>query len=790
MHGLFLPLHRVARALEEVRAGRLIQRGSLCTTFTYTAFPECARLGVAKPFIQERVLDVAPPKGGTFSMSIRPGGMLKVKCCIPGSVASSQLQPGDVVLELNGQPCVDFVQLDSVLDSNVSCTIRLLICRMGDQVEVNLPVDDLTTMIPREFLELGLGVFHRVGYHTAQKYHVPLKGVYIAQAGFIFGESLKSDAVISSINGVACEDLKSFEDLLTDIPDNEYFSVTWMGPKSCQERQVRDTVVKMQRKWYPFKAWGLDSESRLWSSRLLASNSPDTKVDAELEETLGNKEAEPSSKRRRTTSRGEAFFALESSVCSVRFRASQHFDMDIIASGQDSEADVTTIIGAGVIVDSEHGYVLTDRGTVPQAMGDIEVTLGTLSCSAYVWFMHPIHSIVVLKLTSGNPKFGTAAVFEEKAFEAGDDADFVGVSSDGQCFQCQVKVEDVQLASFPSQWPIRWREQNLEAVSLVDDPTNARGGVLSGTNGHIHAVYCLAAVQQEEESVTFGYCIPTHALLPLIQHIRGSPGQPVDVLKVPSLEVTLGSTDVQKLRRLPARLRPSVVWLKRLAARNRSVLKVNDIASGGPCDGVLKQGDLVVKLCGEAVACAEEVEAQLQNALRKRGAPDGPANDQTSLEVAAEILRQGKELEVRISVRLLGTDTTCRFCVWHGLILREIPRALQAFAALPPGVHVAQTMLGSPAEASGIEGDIIVAVDGTPMSSLDAILASDRARLAGLQAAGSSSVAGRKSHLRVESVSVSGQRFMATLDPDLLFWPTFHISQGKSGIWSCMEQTP
>ena len=136
MHALFLPLHRVKRALEAVREGLAVPRGTLCTAFSYVSFPECLRLGVAEDFVQERVLAPPPAAGGTFTAASPPGGMLKVNRSIPGCAAAAVLRPGDVLLELDGKACADFVLFEAVLDDAVGQSVQLALCRGSERVEV------------------------------------------------------------------------------------------------------------------------------------------------------------------------------------------------------------------------------------------------------------------------------------------------------------------------------------------------------------------------------------------------------------------------------------------------------------------------------------------------------------------------------------------------------------------------------------------------------------------------------------------------------------------------------
>merc|ERR1719484_294715 len=105
----------------------------------------------------------------------------------------------------------------------------------------------------------------------------------------------------------------------------------------------------------------------------------------------------PAKKARRMSKLSGAIASLDSSICSVVFKV-HHLDLDVFPGGGDAEQDIVCLHGVGVVIDAERGLILTDRGTVPQRLADIEVTLNGNSRCASVWHMHPEHSIVILKL--------------------------------------------------------------------------------------------------------------------------------------------------------------------------------------------------------------------------------------------------------------------------------------------------------------------------------------------------------------------------------------------------------
>src|SRR3954447_422042 len=116
----YLPLDRVVRALQLVQANQPVARGTLETVFMYTPFDEVRRLGL-QPQTEEEMRKRFPANTG----------MLVVSEVQPGSAAEKILEPGDILIRVNGQPTADFVSLDDVMDSGIGKTVKLTIERGG-----------------------------------------------------------------------------------------------------------------------------------------------------------------------------------------------------------------------------------------------------------------------------------------------------------------------------------------------------------------------------------------------------------------------------------------------------------------------------------------------------------------------------------------------------------------------------------------------------------------------------------------------------------------------------------
>jgi len=413
------------------------------------------------------------------------------------------------------------------------------------------------------------------------------------------------------------------------------------------------------------------------------------------------------------------------------------------------------------------------------------VTLGDASRGASVWFVHPLHSFVVLRLDPDPAckRFGEAAAFEECNFEPGDEATFIGYDSQGQHFQSQAKVQSVRLVDFP---PTKgWREKNLEAIFLTDALQQATGGVLCDARGFVNAIYTVAQGVEDQQVVRFGFCLPTYLLEPILAHIAELKGKIFPTPVVPSFEVEFAHAELQRLRRLPARIRPHATWLKKLAALGDTALKVSAVAACGPCEGLLAEADLIVAIDGEVVGSVRDVETRLQECLNKARSAQTDDCRLGPFEVKLTLLRGGKEREVTASVPLLGNDGARRVLCWQGLVLQEMPRTAKEAGPVPAGVYISRQMLGSPAEAHSIEGEFVVAVDGKPTPSLDAILKMDAERSSAAEGAAPDETR----HLRVETADLCGRRFVTTLEPDPLFWATFELAQDNHGAFSYKEHT-
>ena len=200
----FLPLDRPLRALECIRKGVSVERGTIQTQWIIKPFDECRRLGLT-PQCEAAIRQGFP----------KETGMLVAEIVLPEGPADKKIEEGDVLIKVNGELLTQFVRLDSILDSHVDQKITVLVQRGGQDVEVELNVGDLHAITPDRFVTVAGGTFHDLSYQQARLYAIAVKGVYVCEAAGSFRfEHTESGWLIESINQKKTPDLATFVEVM------------------------------------------------------------------------------------------------------------------------------------------------------------------------------------------------------------------------------------------------------------------------------------------------------------------------------------------------------------------------------------------------------------------------------------------------------------------------------------------------------------------------------------------------------------------------------------------------
>ena len=235
----FLPLDRVARAFELIRQGRPVTRGTLETIFDHEPYDELRRLGLTEE-----------SESATRSAFPDDTGMLVVSELIPDSPADGKLEPGDILIRVNGKLVTDFVPLETILDDDVGKSVRIEVERGGHSVVSEIPVTDLHSITPHEYLEFGDAVVNNLSYQQARHYNRPVSGAYVANPGYLLSKSaIPRGAVIIRFGRNKIENIDDLESALDGLAEGDRALVRYVTMDSPQSTTVRP--FEMDRVWFP-----------------------------------------------------------------------------------------------------------------------------------------------------------------------------------------------------------------------------------------------------------------------------------------------------------------------------------------------------------------------------------------------------------------------------------------------------------------------------------------------------------------------------------------------------------
>jgi S1-C subfamily serine protease len=707
----FLPLDRVHRALELIRQGKPVTRGTLQTMFDFEPFDELRRLGLSEE--AERVVRSRFPE---------QTGMLTVQQVIPGSPASGKLEPGDILLRIDGELVTQFVPLAAVLDASVGGEVGVEVERGGRQVAETIRVTDLHAITPDEFIEFGDATVNNLSYQQARHYNLAAQGVYVANPGYLLSKAgVPRGAVITEVGNRPVRSIDDFETSLGGLADGERALIRYVTLDNPRNSVVRP--LEMDRVWFPVRRCSRDDTTGLWPCRDLGPG-PDP--------------APPEAGSTRLTRYDDPRVrAIAPSLVVVTF------DLPYTVSGV---AD-RHYYGTGLIVDRERGYVLVDRNTVPVAIGDVTVTFaGSLEVPARVEQLHPLHNLAIVaydpELIGDTPV--QDARFNTEPLEPGEKVWVVGIKGDHQLVHQESSVSAVEPLLLPLSRTLRFRDANIEGIALVNAPTDV-DGVIVDKRGHVAAIWSSFAVQAGGESAQFNRGVGADLVREFVDVVRND--RPFYSLEAEFVYMPLFAA---------RNIGVSEDWLARLENDNpvqRRVLSITRLVAGTPAARLLENGDIVMAVDGRAVTSFRSLEKAVQKP-----------------EVTVTVWRNGAARDVDIETAALDGSGIDRAVSWAGALLQDPHRAMAAQRGIEPhGVYVAFFSYGSPATRYGLwAGRRVIEVDETPTPNLEAFV---------------EVVAGKEdqSSVRLKTVTWNGAVEVITLKLDNQYWPAYEVRRTEDG---------
>ncbi|MDB6041780.1 MAG: hypothetical protein JWM63_331 [Gammaproteobacteria bacterium] len=708
----YLPLARVRRALELIQQGKPVLRGTLYTVFNYTPFDELKRLGLTS--VTETSVRKAFPQYT---------GMLVVTGVLPGSPSENVLQPGDVLVRVNGKYVTQFEPLSEVIDDSVGQQVTVDLERGGKPVSAKLPVGDLHAITPSSYAEFGDTVVHTLSYQQARHFNVPTRGVYVANPGYVFGSAgIPRGAVVTMMDSKKVDTLSDFEAGIAQLGDGDHATVRYITIDDPNGSQLRS--IRMDRLWFPGRHCERDDNQGLWPCKDLPAG--------------------PASKPRTVSSTQFPKFKDPRLTALAPSLATVTFDMPYSVSGITER----NYHGTGLVVDAERGLVVVDRNTVPVSVGNVTVTFaGTVEVPGRVVYIHPVHNLAVVaydpKLLGTTPV--KAAKLTPRELIAGESVWVVGLGSDSQMHSRNTQIAGIDPLELPLSRTMRFRDSNIEVAQLVNPPLEF-DGVLADKSGNVLGLWSSFAYESGREVAQDNRGVPIDLVATMIDHVRTD--RPLH-----SLETELAVQPLSSAREIGL----SEEWAGKLSQQNptrRQALTVVRLVGGSPAAKILQQGDLVLAIDGKVVTRFKEVESA--------------AADKSEVQVTVWRGKSEQTLQVP-TVELPGADIE-RLVEWGGATLQAPHRAMSAQRGIPPvGVYVGYFAYGSPATRYGLyPGRRIVEVDGVPTPDLDAFLGV---------------VTGRpdRASVRLKTITWNNAPEVITLKLDKHYWPAYELTHTSTG---------
>jgi pro-apoptotic serine protease NMA111 len=715
----YLPLDRVVRALTLIQEGKPVTRGTIEATFEYTTFDEVRRLGLSAD-TEARYRKLFPDVTG----------LLVVDDALPGGPGAAVLDPGDVLLTIDGAPLASFVPLEEVLDDKVGKTVHLEVERRGALQAFDVPVVDLHAITPSAYLEVGDSTLNDLSYQQARNHAIPLGGVYVASAGYMFDRAgIANGAVITEVAGAPIADIGALESTLAAYGQGAEVTVRFFNVSEPQRTQVATLIV--ERMLFPMRRCARPPEGGRWT----CADSPPPPA--------------PTPREPRTTSfpeiQDKVAKRVQASLVSIRF------DIPYRVEGVYG----TRFHGTGLVVDAAKGLVVTDRDTIPVALGDVRISIaGSVEIPARVVYLHPEHNIAVLRydpaLLGDTPV--VSATLSTKDLGDGDRLWLVGISGGDELAVRRTLVDRVAPLYLPLPSPPFFSDKNLDVV-VLSDATATSGGVLVDRKGRVEALWASFPSLNANEPHASYYGIPIAMVQDILPQIEA------DALPTwRSLGLSLGAMTVADARKRGL----DEDWARRIEARagpRRQVLTIGRRTVGTQAAELLRDGDLLLALDGEPATSFRDVERASQ-----------------SDEVSLTVLRDGKTIDLQVPTETLDGEGTDRVLMWAGTVLHEPHAALPSQRGIPPvGVYVAWYWYGSPAGHYALRPtQRIVAVDGEPTPDLDAFLAAVKDKP-------------DRGTVMLQLVDLDGRPSVMTLVLDLQYWPTYEIDRDTDGSWKRAE---
>jgi S1-C subfamily serine protease len=320
----------------------------------------------------------------------------------------------------------------------------------------------------------------------------------------------------------------------------------------------------------------------------------------------------------------------------------------------------------------------------------------------------------------------------------------VGYQADGDLTSQSSQVASLDPVLFPLSRSLRFRDTNLEVLSLVNAPDNV-SGVLLDEQDRVTDFWFSFVYDDGNRSQEAQRGIPADVVQDMLHDVEAGKD-------LRTLDVELYPMPLAQARKLgmPAE------WVQKIssaAPAKRQVLTVSRMTAGTPAAKLLQNGDLLLAMDGKPVASFRQVE--------KASGPE---------HVDLTILRDGELKDIKLDTVSLPSDGTERLLVWAGAMLQKPSHSAAAQRGIPTdGLLVGFYNFGSPASRYGLAtGWRIIGVNGVSTPDMDTFLK----QVQGLK---------DRDNVRLAVQNWDGTAQVITLKMDQRYWSPYEVIRTGEG---------
>ncbi|RID81233.1 hypothetical protein BRARA_A03830 [Brassica rapa] len=832
----FLPLQRVVRALSFLQKSIdsctdkpkavHIPRGTLQMTFVHKGFDEIRRLGLRSE--TEQVVRHASPPGET--------GMLVVDSVVPNGPADKHLEPGDVLIRVNGTVLTQFLNLENLIDDGVGQIVELEIERGGQPITVSVSVQDLHSITPDHFLEVSGAVIHQLSYQQARNFRFPCGLAYVSDPGYmLFRAGVPRHAIIKK---VANEDISCLADLISVLSKLSRGARVPLEYMSHTDRHRKKSVLVTidRHEWYaPPQLYTRNDSSGLWdvkpaiepaavppsignsglpicqnteSMHEVVRGVTDTAAEASSGDGSSQNDFGVEAKKQRveddsldgtlangslyeSESKSDDAMATDNSVlrdyesatalpanASLAERAIEPalvmFEVHVPPSCSLDGVHSQHFFGTGIIIyhSSNMGLAVVDKNTVAISASDVMLSFAAFPVEIPGEVVF-LHPVHNYALIAYNPSaMGPASASVIRAAELLPEP----ALQRGDSVYLVGLSRNLQATSRKS--IVTNPSTNMEVIELDTDFGSSFSGALTDEQGRIRAIWGSFSTQVKYSSTSsedhqFVRGIPIYAISQVLEKIiTGGNG--------PELLINGVKRPMPLVRILEVELYPTLLSKARSFGLSDEWIQIlvkkdpvrRQVLRVKGCLAGSKAENLLEQ--GDMVLAVNKMPVTCYNDIEAacRTLDTGSHSDEN---LNLTILRQGREMDLVVGTDKRDGNGTTRAINWCGSVVQDPHSAVRALGFLPEeghGVYVTRWCHGSPAHRYGLY-------------ALQWIVEVNGKKTPDLNAfADATKELGHGQFVRIRTVHLNGKPRVLTLKQDLHYWPTWELRfDPETALW-------